>query len=173
MTFETYLADEGATLEIAAKLSKLLDGHGLVFLEGQLGAGKTTFCRGILRAMGYLGAVKSPTFTLVEPYNIEKGHVYHFDLYRLNDPEELEYLGIDDYLEGDELCLVEWPERGRHFLPDCDLNIQLLVGRSDEGLGRQLRVEGKSVRGREICQALTVMTRVVPDKTQLRDSKRN
>ena len=153
MTFETYLADENATLEVASMLSKLLDGRGVVFLEGQLGAGKTTFCRGILRAMGYSGAVKSPTFTLVEPYNLQKGHVYHFDLYRLNDPEELEYLGIDDYLDANELCLVEWPERGQGFLPDCDLRIQLTVKLS-EGMGRRLRVEGKSARGHEVCHAL-------------------
>ncbi|HIG41296.1 MAG: tRNA (adenosine(37)-N6)-threonylcarbamoyltransferase complex ATPase subunit type 1 TsaE [bacterium] len=154
MTFEIYLADENATLEIASRLSKLLDGRGVVFLEGQLGAGKTTFCRGMLRAMGYSGAVKSPTFTLVEPYNLQKGHVYHFDLYRLNDPEELEYLGIDDYLDANELCLVEWPERGQGFLPDCDLSIQLTV-KLTEGMGRRLRVEGKSARGHEICQTLT------------------
>ncbi len=162
MTFETYLADERATFDIARKLSNLLDGRGLVFLEGQLGAGKTTFCRGILRAMGYMGAVKSPTFTLVEPYDVERGHVYHFDLYRLNDPEEIEYLGIDDYFDSGELCLVEWPERGQHFLPDCDLNIQITVELSGEALGRRLRVEGRSDRGREICQSLTVYDKSGP-----------
>jgi len=160
MTFEIYLADERATMKIAASVAKLLDGCGLVFLEGQLGAGKTTFCRGILRAMGYKGAVKSPTFTLVEPYDLIGGQVYHFDLYRLNDPEELEYLGVDDYLQGDDLCLVEWPERGRNFLPDCDLNIQLTIELRDtiesydQETGRRLRIEGKSGQGQKICQLL-------------------
>jgi tRNA threonylcarbamoyladenosine biosynthesis protein TsaE len=165
MSFEIYLADERATMKIAASVAKLLDGRGLVFLEGQLGAGKTTFCRGILRAMGYNGAVKSPTFTLVEPYDLIRGQVYHFDLYRLNDPEELEYVGVDDYLHGDGLCLVEWPERGRNFLPDCDLSIQLTIELRDaielsdktepDDQGRRLCIEGKSSQGQKICQILT------------------
>ena len=100
--------------------------------------------------MGNTGTVKSPTFTLVEPYDLNGGQVYHLDLYRLNDPEELEYLGIDDYLEADQLCLVEWPERGRHLFGNYDLWIKLIV----KGEARVIQIEGKSRRGLEICQIL-------------------
>ena len=148
MIFEKYLPDERATLDIAAKLGVELQGRCIVFLEGQLGVGKTTFSRGILRAKGHEGTVKSPTFTLVEPYDVPGGQVYHFDLYRLNSPEEVEYLGVDDYLDSDQLCLIEWSDRGRHYLPDCDLLVHLTV----EGKGRKLGIEGKSERGRSICQ---------------------
>ena len=150
MIFEKYLPDEQATLALAGRVSVETRGKGVIYLYGQLGAGKTTFSRGILRAMGYEGAVKSPTFTIVEPYDLQGGQVYHFDLYRLNDPEELEYLGIDDYLEGDQLCLIEWPERGLEFLPESDLDVKLIV----EGQGRRIQIEGKSGDGERICQIL-------------------
>ena len=156
MQFETLLTDESATLRLARQLGELLEGKGLIFLTGDLGAGKTTFCRGILRSFGYQGAVKSPTFTIVEPYDLEWGQVFHFDLYRLADPEELEYLGVDDYLSGEYLCLIEWPEKGEGYLPRCDLHIDLKV----VGLQRKITLSAMSPDGERVCQQLIENYRV-------------
>ncbi len=143
MNVEINLPDEGSTTDLGASLATLLEGHGTVFLDGELGAGKTTLSRGLLRAMGHSGAVKSPTFTLVEPYVIGDYKIYHFDLYRLEDPEELEYIGFDDFFEGEPLCLIEWPEKGLGYLPECDLIIELT--RKDGG--RLARIASKTERG--------------------------
>jgi tRNA threonylcarbamoyladenosine biosynthesis protein TsaE len=121
------LDSEEDTVELGIILARSLNGHGRIYLRGDLGAGKTTLCRGIIRAMGHVGAVKSPTFTLVEPYTFSGGQVYHFDLYRLNDPDELEYIGVDDYFNSGALCLVEWPEKAEGSLPPVDLDIELLI----------------------------------------------
>lgn len=150
VSIECRLNDEAGTLAVAKVLAGCLEGRGLVFLQGQLGAGKTTFCRGILRGMGHEGAVKSPTFTLVEPYKLGQMQIFHFDLYRLGDPNELEYIGVDDYLDGQNLCLVEWPERAEGFLPEADLVVRLEV----DGDARRLTIGAHSDHGETVVRRM-------------------
>jgi len=120
-----FLQNEAETMELGAAVATLLPFGGVVFLYGDLGAGKTTMVRGLLRSLGFAGTVKSPTYTLVEPYRIDDRDIYHFDLYRLGDPEELEYLGIRDYLRKGALCLIEWPEKADGFICKADLSVAL------------------------------------------------
>jgi tRNA threonylcarbamoyladenosine biosynthesis protein TsaE len=141
-----FLPDEPATLEFAGRVFRALPAGCLVFLRGDLGAGKTTFVRGCLRAAGFEGAVKSPTFTLVEGYSLPDRALFHFDLYRLNDPEELEWMGIRDYLRSDATCFIEWPERGRGYLPEADLEIRLSI----EAAARRAELRAHTEQGREI-----------------------
>lgn len=138
------LDSEAATINLGRLLAPALDATGVIFLSGGLGAGKTTLCRGLLRGLGYDGAVKSPTFTLVEPYELERGSVYHFDLYRLAHPDELDYLGAEDYFAAEALCLIEWPERGAGFLPTPDLELTLTV---TSEASRQLQLRAQTLKG--------------------------
>ncbi|WP_426206612.1 tRNA (adenosine(37)-N6)-threonylcarbamoyltransferase complex ATPase subunit type 1 TsaE [Pseudomonas sp. TWP3-1] len=147
-----YLADEQAMSDFGARIAGVTQGHGLIFLVGNLGMGKTTLSRGIIRGLGHIGAVKSPTFTLVEPYEIGDIRAFHFDLYRLVDPEELEFLGIRDYFEDDALCLIEWPDKGAGFLPKPDLTITI----SPQDSGRSLNILSQGSRGEAWCAALAL-----------------
>ena len=138
-----YLADEEATLRFGAGMACVLAPPALVFLEGDLGAGKTTLSRGLLRGLGHDGGVKSPTYTLVEPYTLDDISVFHFDLYRVSDGAELAYLGLDDYFATPSILLVEWPERGAGWLGNPDWRVAL----SPQGEGRQVTVGATSPQG--------------------------
>jgi tRNA threonylcarbamoyladenosine biosynthesis protein TsaE len=156
-TNTAFLADEKATEEFGRALARAVaaSGQGLVlFLQGDLGMGKTTLSRGLIRGLGHDGAVKSPTYTLVEPYEHLEPVTYHFDLYRLGDPEELEYMGIRDYFGRDRVCLIEWPERGQGVLPEADLVICL--DRQDQG--RRIGVLPCTDRGTSVSVALRGLT---------------
>ena len=148
-----FLPEESATEELGRQLAKQVGERGqgaVIFLEGELGMGKTTLSRGLIRGLGHEGAVKSPTYTLVEPYEHLVPVTYHFDLYRLGDPEELEYMGIRDYFQSGRICLIEWAERGRGVLPEADLVVRL----EKMEAGRQARLIAGTDAGEQLCRSL-------------------
>ena len=150
-SWQTTAIDELAMLECGAQLAKGLKQGSVLYLTGDLGAGKTTFTRGFLRGLGHIGNVKSPTYTLVEPYDFAHVVVYHFDLYRLQDPEELELLGIRDYFNDKSIVLVEWPSRGEPILPAPDLALDISV----LGEGRALQFTAFTIKGFDALQQLS------------------
>ena len=147
-----FLADEVATLALGANLASALEPGMFVSLSGELGSGKTTIARGILRGLGYQGKVKSPTYTLVEVYKLSRLDLYHFDLYRFNDPQELLDAGFRDNFGSGNICLVEWPERAAGLLPQADVEIALAA----EGAGRRLRIRAETGPGKHCLKKLQI-----------------
>ena len=147
-----HLAGEPDTLALGQALAHAVQPPLVVYLSGDLGAGKTTLSRGLLRGLGHAGSVKSPTYTLVEPYSVDAMPVYHFDLYRLGDAEELEYLGLRDYLGQRALLLFEWPERGGAYLPPPDVSIELEALEA----GREARLRAHSDAGAAVLAHLSL-----------------
>lgn len=150
MTRHIELADTTATERLGAAFARHLHAPCVIWLEGDLGAGKTTFARGLLQALGHPGNVKSPTYTLVEPYVLASCTLYHLDLYRLADPEELEFLGIRELAAPGTVLLIEWPARGAGFLPSPDLVVELAVA----GDGRCAMLEARTASGASLIDKL-------------------
>lgn len=141
-SFHLPLNSEADTQQLAQVIAQYFT-EGVIYLIGDLGAGKTTFSRFLIQQLGHQGSVKSPTYTLVEPYNIQDKAVFHFDLYRLNDPYELELMGIRDYLDTPHaLFLFEWPSKGGEEIPTADLTIEIL--KSEDELSRQATLSFQS-----------------------------
>ncbi|PCH62648.1 MAG: tRNA (adenosine(37)-N6)-threonylcarbamoyltransferase complex ATPase subunit type 1 TsaE [Gammaproteobacteria bacterium] len=148
---DIFLGDEQATLALGKQLAQLCPPTQFtIYLEGELGAGKTTFSRGLLHALGHQGNVKSPTYTLVERYDLSARTVFHFDLYRVVDPEELTYLGLDDYFSNSSLCLVEWATQGSEYLPKPDLVLEIKY----QDHARIADFTAHSLAGKKVCEQL-------------------
>jgi len=138
------------TVLFGKRLSQACETAICIYLHGDLGAGKTTLTRGFIQGLGHVGNVKSPTYTLVEPYELNDWQVYHFDLYRLSDPEELEFMGIRDYFGDSSHCLVEWPEKGEGFLPEPDIDLTVTY----VGEQRQITLQANTDSGIRVLKKL-------------------
>jgi tRNA threonylcarbamoyladenosine biosynthesis protein TsaE len=149
MTEVTHTLDEPALVAAAGRLAHALEPGTVLFLQGDLGAGKTTWVRAMLRALGWQQAVKSPTYALVESYPLAVFPFHHFDCYRLRDAEELQMMGIRDYFDGRAVVAVEWPDKGAGELPAPDLIIAL----AGDGSTRQMRWSAVTERGQRLCAA--------------------
>lgn len=152
--FTQSLANETATVNlgtcIANAIKNELKQGIVVYLNGDLGAGKTTLTRGFIQGLGHSGKVKSPTYTLVEPYELGRWQAYHFDLYRLADPEELEFMGIRDYFSEQASCFIEWPEKGVGVLPSADISLNLQY----QGNARTVEILAHSSKGQRLLALL-------------------
>ena len=142
--------DEAAMLALGEQLAKACHEALVFYLTGPLGAGKTTLVRGFMRGMGYGAAVKSPTYTLIEPYEAGPWHLYHLDLYRVHDAAELDFLGLRDLQDGNAIILVEWPEQGAGFLPPADVRLAI----DYIGEGRQISLTARSAAGERLVHGL-------------------
>lgn len=159
-----YVVNETQANQLASELAQALSGGEVIYLNGTLGAGKTTFCRGIVQALGHTGAVKSPTYTLVEPYEHTRKPVYHFDLYRLSEPEELVYLGVEHYFNARSVCLVEWPEKGAGVLAPADVTISLAANEHIDQ--RVVTWASHTAKGRVVCQSLASLSYLSSNNSQ-------
>jgi len=156
--FTLDLADEAATLDFAITLAKAIQPNLTIYLHGDLGAGKTTLVRGLLHALGHVGKVKSPTYTLVEPYEIRYNVtssliLYHFDLYRFNDEDEWESTGFRDYFNAHSVCVIEWPEKAQNVLPIPDIDITFSIKSIADNLGRSISLSAHSKQGQQCLHA--------------------
>ena len=147
------LADEVKTTELGAALASVLQVGQVVWLEGELGAGKTTLVRALVRALGHQGAVKSPTYTLVELYAVSSLYLYHFDFYRFNEPEEFDDAGLGEYFRSDSLCLVEWPAKAAGFVPPADLAVIFRFAGDSPEAGRIVELQARSAAGKHCLSA--------------------
>lgn len=147
---EAILADEAATLACGARFANILVPGLNIYLHGDLGAGKTTFVRGVLQGLGHFGKVKSPTYTLVEPYVISRYKLYHFDLYRFTDEEEWDAVGFRDYFNPQSICMIEWSEKAAQVLPQPDIHVTLSMLNLDQNSqGRKIQFSSGSPLGKE------------------------
>jgi tRNA threonylcarbamoyladenosine biosynthesis protein TsaE len=144
-----FLPDSAATMRAGMRIAVGTCGGMVIALSGELGAGKTTLVRGILKGLGWNGIVKSPSYTLVEHYNISSIYLYHFDFYRFGDPEEWRYTGFAEYFRPDSICVIEWPERIGPWLPEIDLAARLEYSDS----GRALTLRAATAPGRACLEA--------------------
>ena len=145
-----YLPGEADTLALGAELAAYLETGLVVYLSGELGAGKTTLARGILRGLGYDGRVKSPSFALVEPYKLSRLYLYHFDFYRFTSPRELGEAGFREYFNPESVCLVEWPDNAAGVVPAADIRIEMKIA----GSGRQIEIDAETEAGRRCLRQL-------------------
>ncbi len=148
------MPDETATLDLGRELAPLLVPGMVVWLEGELGAGKTTLARALLRALGYTGPVKSPTYTLVEVYVVSSLYWYHFDFYRFNEPEEFDDAGLGEYFREDSICLVEWPAKAAGRVPPADLALALRFSENAAESGRVVDLLARSKIGQQCLTSL-------------------
>jgi tRNA threonylcarbamoyladenosine biosynthesis protein TsaE len=144
------LDDEAATLAFGGRFAAIMGAGLVIYLHGDLGAGKTTFARGVLHGLGHVGKVKSPTYTLVEPYSISNYNVYHFDLYRFIDVEEWDAAGFRDYFNPHSICMIEWPEKAAHVLPQSDIHVHLSL----QNAGRKIQFIAGSALGTQCLKKL-------------------
>lgn len=156
--FVAHLGDETDTLQAGAALASGLEAGLVVYLIGDLGAGKTTLTRGCLQALGHTGKVKSPTYTLIEPYTVSRLDLYHFDFYRFSTPEEFLEAGLEEYFAGQGACLVEWPDKAAPHVPPADMEVRLEV----RDTGREIEVEGLTKSGQRCAKTMLSSLQLSP-----------